>query len=142
MDGALMPEVKYEDLQVGAPLPKSVGLCADLYHDVRELRLAMQKHVEAVQARENEIREHIINNLSKSDDTGAAGKRYRAQIVVKAKPSLKDWDAFTQYVVKSGRFDLLHKRVADKPIKELWEDGVAVPGVEQFKAVEVSITKI
>lgn len=127
---------------VGDPMPKSMGLCADLYSEVRELRLAMQKIVEDVKARETEIREHIIANLSKSDDTGAAGKKYRAQIVVKPEPSLKDWDSFTRFVVENDRFDLLHKRIADKPIKDLWEDGVDVPGVERFNAVSVSITKI
>lgn len=126
----------------GAALPASIGLCADLYAEVRELRLAMQKHVDAVKARETEIREHIIQNLSKSDDTGAAGKRYRAQIVRKEVPTLKDWNVFTSFLIKSGRFDLLHKRIADKPVKEMWEAGEDVPGVERFHTVDVSITKI
>jgi len=130
------------EYQVGGPMPASIGLCADLYHDARELRLAMQKVVDDVKARESEIREHIINNLSKSDDTGAAGKRYRAQIVTKEKPSLKDWDAFTGFVVETGRFDLLQKRLSDKVVADLWEEGEQVPGVEKFKAVDVSITKI
>lgn len=128
--------------QVGEPMPSSIGICADLLSEVRELRLAMQKHVDAVKARETEIREHIINNLSKSDDTGAAGKKYRAQIVTKIEPSLKDWDAFTAFVQESGRFDLMQKRISDKAVKDLWEDGADVPGVERFNAVSVSITKI
>jgi len=126
----------------GAPIPPSVGLCADLYAEVREMRLAMDKHVATVKARETELREHIIANLSKSDDTGAAGKRYRAQIVMKEKPSLTDWSAFTAFVKKSGRFDLMQKRVADKAVKDLWEAGEDVPGVERFNAIDVSIQKI
>lgn len=130
------------EYQEGAPMPASVGLTADLYSEVRELRLAMQKVVDAVKARENECKEHIIQNLSKSDDTGAAGKRYRAQIVQKEVPTLKDWDAFTSYVAKSGRWDLLHKRVSNKPVSDMWEEGEEVPGVEKFRTVDVSITKI
>lgn len=123
-------------------MPPSIGLCADLYSEVRELRLAMQKHVDAVKARETEIREFIINNLSKSDDTGAAGKRYRAQIVTKDVPALKDWDAFTDYVIANGRFDLLQKRLSDRAVKDMWEEGQSVPGVEKFRTVDVSITKV
>ena len=126
----------------GSPLPTSIGLCADLYSEVRELRLAMQKHVDAVKQRENEVKEHIISNLSKSEDTGAAGKRYRAQITTKDVPALKDWDAFTAFVAEHGRWDLLQKRVSNKPVTDLWEDGEDVPGVEKFKTVDVSITKI
>lgn len=130
------------EYQTGAPLPPSIGLCADLYAEVRELRLAMQKVVDDVKARESEIREHIIDNLSKSDDTGAAGKRYRAQVVTKLKPALKDWRAFTQFVVFSDRFDLLQKRMNERAVLDMLEEGESVPGVERFHAVDVSITRI
>lgn len=126
----------------GSPMPRSIGLCADLYAEVRELRLAMQKHTDAVQAREKEIREHIINNLSKSDDTGAAGKRYRAQITRKAVPAVADWQKVWDFVKKTSRFDLLQKRISDTAVKDMWESGSEVPGVERFHAVDVSITKL
>ncbi|MCK9513688.1 MAG: hypothetical protein M0R28_21025 [Pigmentiphaga sp.] len=131
-----------EEYTVGAPMPRSIGLCADLYSEVRELRLAMQKHTDAVKERETEIREYIINNLSKSDDTGAAGKRYRAQIVRKVVPSVTDWTKLWDYVKKTGRFDLLQKRVSDTAVKDSWETGNEIPGVDRFHAVEVSITKL
>ena len=127
---------------VGQPLPKSIGICADLYHDVRELRLSMEKEVEAVKARENEIREHIISNLSTSDDTGAAGKRYRAQIVVEVKPKVNDWNKVWDYVYHHNRFDLLQKRLGEKAVADLWADGVEITGIEKMNLKSVSITKI
>jgi hypothetical protein len=123
-------------------MPQSIGLCADEYHDVRDLRLAMEKEVEAVKARESEIRTHIIDNLSKSSDTGAAGLRYRAQIVTKAVPKLADWSLFTAAVQKTGRFDLIQKRLSEKAVADLWAEGFSVPGVEKINVPEVSITKI
>lgn len=129
-------------LDLGGPLPKSIGLCADLYSDVRALRLMMEKEVEAVQARETEIRDHIINNLSKSDDTGAAGKRYRAQIVMKTVPKLADWKAFTGYVLEHDRFDLIQKRLGEKAVADMWESGETIPGVEKMHIPIVSITKV
>jgi hypothetical protein len=131
-----------QEYQTGAPLPTSIGLCADLYAEVRELRLAMQKLVDDVKARESEVREHIINSLSKSDDTGAAGKRYRAQVVTKLKPALKGWDEFTRWVALTGRFDLLQKRMNERAVLDMLEEGESVPGVERFNAVDVSITRI
>lgn len=130
------------EYKTGALMPASIGLCADLYSEVRELRLAMQKIVDDVKARETEIKEHIIDNLSKSSDTGAAGRKYRAQIVTKEVPTLKDWTAFTAYVAENNRFDLMHKRIADTAVKDMWEAGADVPGVGKFKAVDVSITKL
>ena len=126
----------------GGTMPTSIGLCADEYHDVREERLRIEKLAEGVKARESELREHIITNLSKSDDTGAAGKRYRAQIVTKVKPKLSDWTALCQVIRETGRFDLVQKRLGEKAVEDLWADGYDVPGVERMQIPEVSITKI
>lgn len=129
-------------LLVGATMPKSIGRCADLYHDVRELRLMMEKEAEAIKARETEIQEHIIANLSKSDDTGAAGLRYRAQVKTETKPQIADWAAFTAYVAEHDRFDLIQKRLGEKAVGDLWEAGEAVPGVAKVHVPKLSITKI
>jgi hypothetical protein len=131
-----------EDFALGAPLPATPGRCADLFHEIRELRLAMEKEVAQVQARENEIREHIINTLSASDDTGASGLRYRAQIVTKAKPRVEDWNAFCEWLATSKRFDCIQRRTSDKAVMELIEAGEPPPGVERMTVKDVSITKI
>lgn len=126
----------------GAPMPKTIGRCADLYAEVRELRLAMQKEVDEVAKRESEIREHIISKLSKSDDTGASGLRYRAQIKTKTKPRAADWEKVYDFVVEHDRFDLLQRRLSDKAVMDMLEDGEEVPGIERVHVPEVSITKI
>jgi len=130
------------NLEVGSPFPRSIGLCADLYQETRELRLAMQKETEAVEAREKEIKAYIIDNLSKSDDTGAAGKHHRAQIVMKTAAKIADWGVFCSFIRKNDRFDLLQKRVSEAPIKELWEERDNVPGIEKVNVPDISITKI
>lgn len=135
-----------DPLAVGSPMPKSLGRCADFYHDVRELRLAMQKECEAIEAREKEIQEHIIDNLSKSDDTGAAGLRYRAQVKPETKPQISDekggWQAFWQYVADNMRFDLMQKRLGDKAIADMWANGEEIPGVAKVHVPKLSVTKI
>lgn len=131
-----------DNLEVGGPLPSSIGRCADLYAEVRALRLAMDKEVAEVKKRESEIREHIIDNLSKSEDTGAAGLKYRAQIVSKTVPKIADWGVFTSWVRKNDRFDLLQKRTSDKAIADMWQEREDVPGIEKVNVPDVSITKI
>lgn len=133
-----------EKYTVGSPMPRSVGMCADLYAEVRELRLAMQKATNEMQARETELHEHMIRTLKASDDTGAAGKRYRAQVYTKVLPIVEsaDWPVLWAFIRKNNRFDLLHKRINDKAIQDMWEDGETVPGVSRFRAKKLSITKI
>jgi hypothetical protein len=140
-----MPE-QVNMLAKGAPIPQSIGRCADLYAETRAVRLAMEKEVKAVAEREAEIREHIINNLSKSEDTGASGLRYRAQIVNKTVPKIAEgdagWPKLWAFIAKNNRFDLLQKRLGEKAVEDMWENGEAVPGVDKFNTPTVSITKI
>lgn len=131
------------DFTKGAPLPKALGRCADLYHEVRSVRLAMEKEVEAVKARESEIKEHIIANLSKSDDTGAAGLRYRAQIITKTKFVVKEWPVLFSWIRKHDRFDMLQKRISDTAVADFVEEEKRLlPGTERVQVPELSVTKI
>jgi hypothetical protein len=128
-------EVKYK-------FPKALGACADKLFELRNKRLAEQKKVDEIAAEESALKNHIIENLPKSEASGVAGKLARVTVVTKQVPQVKDWDAFYKYVKKTGSFDLMQKRLTDAAIKERWEAGKEVPGVEHFNAVSVSINKI
>lgn len=128
-------------LKVGKPLPKSLGQCADFYHEVKELRLAMAQEVKAIQARETEIQEYIIENLPVGD-RGAIGHVYKALVTSEPKPTPEDWDKIYAYVKKRDRFDLLGKSLNAKAVTEMWDNDKKVPGVGVFHAKKVSITKI
>lgn len=132
-----------EKYQPGGPMPKDIGRCADLYADVRELRLAMEKEVAEVKKRENEIKDHIIENLDKTEDTGAMGLSYSARVVTKPVPKIGDWGVFTSWIRKNDRFDMLQKRLSEKAVKDFWEEEDRdVPGVEKFNHVDLSIRKL
>lgn len=128
-------------------MPASIGRCADLYHDVRELRLAMEKEVEEVKAREVEVQEHIIRNVSASaeagGDTGAAGLRYRVQVIKKLKPIIGDWGILCSWVRKNDRFDILQKRISEKAVAE-WNETEAriMPGTDIMQVPTLSVTKL
>lgn len=128
-------EVKYK-------FPKALGACADKLFELRNKRLAEQKKVDEIAAEESALKNHIIENLPKSEASGVAGKLARVTVVTKQIPQVKDWDAFYRYVKKTGSFDLMQKRLTDAAIKERWEAGKEIPGVEHFNAVSVSINKV
>ncbi len=128
-------EVKYK-------FPKALGACADKLFELRNKRLAEQKKVDEIAAEETALKNHIIENLPKSEASGVAGKLARVTVVTKQVPQVKDWDAFYKYVKKTGSFDLMQKRLTDAAIKERWEAGKEVPGIEHFNAVSVSINKV
>lgn len=131
-------------IDVNGPIPANLGECADLLHDTRELRLAIERDAEDVKKREAALRDHIIDNLSKRNEGGAAGKRYLAKITQKKKPIIGEgkWPDFFKFVQKTGRFDLLQKRLADKAVMDMVDAKETPPGVEIFNSTDVSITKL
>lgn len=126
-------------------LPKSMGACADLLFDAREKRLAADKVAAALKTEEERIKNHIIDNLQK-DDTGAAGKHHRVQVVRKRKYRVgpENWNKFFAWVGKNKRYDMLQKRINDAAVLEHMETPRAakLPGVEPFDYVSISLTKV
>jgi hypothetical protein len=123
-------------------LPKTIGACADALYKIRQDRLTVQKKIDELKGREEQLREYLIATLPKSDATGAAGKVARAQIKDKRVPKVEDWDALYKHVKRTGSFELLQRRVSDEAVKERWDAGKQVPGVEVFTTVTVSVTKL
>lgn len=122
--------------------PKSMGLCADKLYELRQARLTQQKIVDALEAEEKALKEHIINTLPKSETSGVAGKVARVTVVSKDVPQVKDWDLFYKHVKKTGEFELMQRRLSDSAINERWDSGKKVPGVEAFKVTSISLNKV
>lgn len=128
-------------------VPKSLAQCADKLYEVRQARLAKQKEVEAMEREEAALREHLINNLPKSQASGIAGKLARVTVESKTVVQVEDWDKLYAYMVKQygknkGIFSLLQRRVGDATVKEMWQAGKDVPGCKPFDVPTVSINKL
>lgn len=126
-------------------IPAKLGACADLLFSLQTQRYKLQKEVEELKKEEAELREHIINTLPKSEANGIAGKTCRVTIKKKRVAQIKDFDKLMDYVFKNrkkGGLALIQRRVNDGAVKEIWEDGKVVPGVEGFDALSLSINKL
>lgn len=123
-------------------LPKSLAACADLYYKTKQERLAIEKSTEGLREQERTLREHLINSLPKSDASGVAGKVCRVQVVVKPIPKLDDEKKFAKFASKKGNEDLMKHSMNAAAVKERWENGIVVPGIERFNVVDLSVNKL
>lgn len=144
--------------KVGGPIPVNLGRCVDLYHDVRALRLAMEKEANEMRVRETELKLHVIQNLSRTNDQGAVGLRYMAKrkdneafSFTKAQSDANEavldetsgWNLFTEWVRQTGRFNFLQKRLTETAVKEWLEAGNGLPpGVAKITVPDISVTKV
>jgi acetyl-CoA carboxylase alpha subunit len=129
-----------------AKIPKTLAACADRVYAIKAEKANISKKLEALQEEESILREHLIDNLPKSEATGVAGKVARATVKNKVVPQVKDWDALYGHIVKSykknpGVFSLLQRRVGEAAVKEIWDSGKEVPGVSASQVPVLSVVK-
>jgi len=124
--------------------PKSLATCADMLYSIREERYALNKQVDALAEKEAALREHLINNLPKSEATGIAGKIARATVENKSVVQVQDWDKLYSYIIKNakkGAFALMQRRVSESAVREIWEAKKEVPGCAAMNVPVVSVVK-
>lgn len=126
--------------------PKKLADAADLWFSTRAERLALQKQVDALEAKEALLKSHIIDTLPASSATGIRGQLVAVVIERKDRPEVEDYDAFCDFIVKNrkkGAFALLNRALNAKSIKEYWDAGKAVPGINkvQYKTLSYSAVK-
>lgn len=122
--------------------PKTIGACADRIYELRASRLEAKKKVDAIEAEEKALKEHIINTLPKSETSGVAGKIARVAVVRKSIPEVQNWDEFWKGFNKARDKDLFTRSLNTAAIQARWDAGKKVPGVGVFNAVSLSITKV
>lgn len=114
----------------------------DQYYNVRLARLEKDKEAAELKKQETELKQFLIDNISKSDATGVCGRMMRATLRVKPEPTAEDWEAIRKYVTRYKAWDILQKRLSTTAIKERWDDGKQIPGVGTIQVVDVSLTSL
>jgi hypothetical protein len=122
--------------------PKVLGKLADELYSLREAKAKLNKQVAKLEEREGVVRETLIENLPKSSATGVSGQRANAKVVTKQEPQAKDWPTIYKWILKTKDFSVLNRAVNRASVRERWEDGRKVPGIEPFTVVSVSVTAI
>lgn len=128
---------------IKAPVPTDLRQIPDLLKEVKDVRLQMQKETDAVEAYESRLKGALIDGLE-VDSPGVFGRTYKVQVTAKTVPKVsgEGWQQFFSFVQRSGRFDLLQKRLSDTAVTEMLEAGQDVPGVETIIVKSVSLTKV
>jgi hypothetical protein len=119
----------------------SIGTMIDSLYELRAQRLAIEKQVEELKARETATKEEILSILKESGLEGAKGEVATASIQYKIKANVTDWDAVYAYIRDNDMFALLQKRLTTTLWAALQEDGILVPGTEPMALTDLSLTK-
>jgi hypothetical protein len=121
--------------------PKSIGASIDLLYTLRSTRIEKEKVIEEEKKLESALKEHIMANFAKSELDGAKGQLATASIKRSTQAEIVDWELYIKWMVKKKDYACVQKRVGITALREHWDNGEVVPGVEQIQTEELSLTK-
>jgi len=126
---------------VESPENMSLGTAIDLLYDKRAGRLHLEKDIKRLKSEELALRIYIKQLLDKASLEGGKGQTASASIVHQTEPTAKDWPAIYAFIRENDAFDMLQRRLSSTAVKDRWESGIIVPGVEKFDTWDLSVTK-
>jgi len=114
----------------------------DKLHTLRVARLAADKESRKLKKQEDDVNAFIIAEMREKAITEAHGELLVVELDVKEKGSVDNWDALWSYIRENNAFELLHKRLTDSAVKERWDAGEEVPGVEKVDVYKLILSTI
>lgn len=131
-------------------IPKTLGACADKLFILKDQKRLLQMEIDSIAEEEKEIQEYLIKELPNNGSQGVMGKIAKVVIQRKDCPTPKDWDTIQKYILKTKDFTILQRRLGEASIKEQWEakgkngkpNYKAIPGIDNFEVLKVSLTKV
>ena len=111
------------------------------YISLRAQRLSLDKDVAALKEQEETLKDAIISKFREGSMTACGATNGLVKMTKLVEPVATDWPALWEHIRETGRFELLHKRVANLAVKEHWEAGEVIPGVGQQEVYKLSVSK-
>lgn len=121
----------------------SLGDMVDQLYDMDQQRIALGKEVTALEKKQREMEEYLLNEYKKTELEGAEGKRGKVSLIRETVPTVEpeNWNTVFAYIGKTKSYDMLYKRLNTKAVRERWDAGEEVPSVTRFNKIKFSITK-
>jgi len=119
----------------------TLGEAIDKLYTTRAARLALARDIKELQAKEAAAKLAVLKLLEQTGLKKASGQLATAGITTDDIPYIKDWDQVYEYIKVNDRFDLLQKRIGVVAWRDLFKDGILVPGTEAAVDTDLSLTK-
>lgn len=121
--------------------PTTIGSLIDQLYATRSLRLEVEKTVKNYKTQEAALRIQIIRTLGDIGLDGGKGTTATAAIVKDVVPRVDDWDKVYEYIETHEAFEIMQRRVSATAIRDRWDAGEDIPGIEKVETVDLSLTK-
>ena len=127
---------------VVALAPIKIGTTVDKLCALRDQKREREEKIKVIEAEYDVLAEALMAKLDAEGTSAGKGKTASASITSTVVGNPTDWDAFEKYVKKTGYFHLFQRRLSAPGIRELFDNGVTIPGVEKFVQRRLNLLKV
>lgn len=120
----------------------SMGSTVDSVWAKREEKREAEAKVKVIEAEIAAMEEVLIDRMDKEETSKSQGTKASVSITHAVVANVEDWDAFWPFIVKHKFFHLVQKRVSDPAMRELWDAGKKIPGVQPFTKRKLNIRSL
>lgn len=118
-----------------------LGSKIDALYSRRQERLAKQRELDALKAKEEAAEQEVLALLDTAKLSKAAGKVASVSVAPKTVGQVEPerWNDVYAYIKKHGAFDLLQRRLNNTAYRERIEAGENIPGTKSVTVLDLSV---
>ena len=120
----------------------TMGSTIDSLWSKREEKREAEAKIKVIESEIAVIEESLMERMDKEETAKSQGTKASVSITQAVVANVEDWASFHAYVAKNKYFHLLQKRVSDPAVRELWDAGKKVPGVQPFTKRKLNIRSL
>lgn len=121
--------------------PNNLGSLADQMLELRTERIALERQAKELKSKETELQSKILEQLAEQGLTKAGGKISTVSVNSQTIPTVTDWSKVEKFVLETGRFYLLQRRISNPAYIEMLEHEGSVPGIDPTILTKLSLTR-
>lgn len=109
-----------------------IGPTIDKLNALRESKRGLEAQIKDIEAKYSVLETELLEKLEAEGTDKGAGKTASVSVSTSVVGNVTDWAAFEAYVIKTKYTHLFQRRLSDAAVRELFDQGKKVPGVEPF----------
>jgi hypothetical protein len=117
----------------------SLGEMIDAMQSNREERRCLESQTKELKSAYDDMERGILVKLNELNISNARGGAASASLKESVVPTVKDRDAFLNYIRETDSLHLLTCAPSTPACRELWQSGEVIPGVESFNRQSLNL---
>lgn len=118
---------------------RSIGDIADEILALQVEEKALQQQIDDLEKQGRTLKEELRQLAEKEGLSTGGGTTSKFSIDLETLPQISNIDAFYDFMKQNDYMHLLQRRPAVKACRELWEQGLAIPGIDKFTQYKVTV---